>query len=342
MPADVGARASICYRQRLESVSGHGPSYSRHHQFFGTEGGRNDAGAAWALIAMHARFHDRRALRGALGLTAALFLVELVGGYVTNSLALLADAAHMFADVAALLLAFGALWISSRPASDTKTFGYYRVEILAALVNGLFLWLVVIYIGYEAYGRFQNPPVVKAGPMMLVAAAGLAVNVTCAWLLRPSEQSSLNLHSAFLHVLSDLLGSVGALIGAAVMLLTGWYGADPLISAGIGVLIIGSSWSLLREAVDVLLEAVPRHVDLDALRRALGEVPGLIEVHDLHVWTLTTGREALSAHVVANGNADHDDILDRIQRLSTERFHIDHITIQIERINRKDLEPVHF
>lgn len=291
---------------------------------------------------MHPRAHDQRALRLAVILTAALFLIELVGGYLTNSLALLADAAHMFADVAALLLAFWALWISTRPVSDTKTFGYYRVEILAAFINGLLLWLVVVYIGYEAWQRYQAPPVVKAGPMMVVAAVGLLVNVVCARLLQPHDDSSLNLRGAFLHVLSDLLGSVGALAAGAVMLTTGWYVADPLISAGIGVLIIGSSWGLIRDAVDVLMEAVPAHVDLDALRRALNEVPGTLEVHDLHVWTLTTGREALSAHAVIDGSADHDGVLDAMQRVSAERFHIDHVTIQIERTNRKEFEPVHF
>jgi cobalt-zinc-cadmium efflux system protein len=291
---------------------------------------------------MHPRAHDQRALRLAVILTAALFLIELVGGYLTNSLALLADAAHMFADVAALLLAFWALWISTRPVSDTKTFGYYRVEILAAFINGLLLWLVVVYIGYEAWQRYHAPPVVKAGPMMVVAALGLVVNVVCARLLQPHDDSSLNLRGAFLHVLSDLLGSVGALAAGAVMLTTGWYVADPLISAGIGVLIIGSSWGLIRDAVDVLMEAVPAHVDLDALRRALNEVPGTLEVHDLHVWTLTTGREALSAHAVIDGSADHDGVLDAMQRVSAERFHIDHVTIQIERTNRKEFEPGHF
>ncbi|HVN84962.1 MAG TPA: cation diffusion facilitator family transporter [Candidatus Binatia bacterium] len=290
---------------------------------------------------MHSRTHDRQALRLALVLTLTLFVVELVGGYLTNSLALLADAAHMFADVSALALAFGALWISSRAASDTKTFGYYRVEILAALVNGLFLWLVVVFIGYEASQRYAEPPPVKAEPMMVVAAIGLAVNVVCAWQLRPAEHSSMNLHGAFLHVVSDLLGSIGALLAGAVMLTTGWYVADPLISAGIGLLILYSSWGLIRDAVDVLMEAVPPHVDLDELRRALGEVPGTVEVHDLHVWTLTTGREALSAHAVVSGDADHDAVLDAMQQVSS-RFHIDHVTIQIETTNRKGHEPVHF
>jgi cobalt-zinc-cadmium efflux system protein len=291
---------------------------------------------------MHSRAHDRRALRLALWLTGALFVTEVIGGWLTNSLALLADAGHMLADVGALGLAWWALGMSERPVSDTKTFGYYRAEILAALLNGLCLWLVVIFIGYEAFERFREPPVVHAGPMTLVAAAGLAVNLLCAWLLNPHAGSSLNLRGAFLHVLSDLLGSIGAIGAGATMLLTGWYLADPLISAGIGVLIIGSSWELIRESVDILMEAVPRHVDIDAVRRALAEVPGAVEVHDLHVWTLTTGREALSAHVVVAGGADADDVLDSLQRVSAERFRIEHVTIQIEKTNRKELEPVHF
>jgi cobalt-zinc-cadmium efflux system protein len=265
-----------------------------------------------------------------------------VGGYLTNSLALMADAAHMFADVAALSLAFWAMWISTRPASDTKTFGYYRVEILAALLNGILLWLVVAYIGYEAFQRFLSPPVVKAGPMTLVATAGLTVNAVCAWLLRPTHGSSLNLRGAFLHVLSDLLGSLGAVLGGAIMITTGWYAADPLISGAICVLILTSSWTLIREAVDVLMEAAPSHIDLEALRQALAEVPGTVEVHDLHVWTLTTGREALSAHAVVEGDADPDEILDAMQRLSAEQFRIDHVTIQVEKTNRREQEPLHF
>src|SRR5438093_5955981 len=225
---------------------------------------------------MHERDHARElgALRSGLAATALLCVVELVGGYLTNSLALVSDAAHMFTDVAALGLALFALWICTRPASESKTFGYYRAEILAALVNGVVLWVVVYFILVEAWRRLHDPPVVAGKGMLALALAGLAVNLFVALRLREHRHRSLNLRGAYLHVLSDTLGSLGAVGAAVVILATGWQAADAVASAGIGALILFSSWTLVREAVDVLMEAVPAHVDVEALRCALEGVPG--------------------------------------------------------------------
>jgi len=281
------------------------------------------------------------ALRTALVFSSLLCVAELVGGYLTNSLALVTDAAHVFTDVAALALTLFALWICSRPASESKTFGYYRAEILAALVNGVVLWLVIALIVAEAWRRLQHPPVVAGRGMLAFAAVGLGINVFVALRLREHRDRSLNLRGAYLHVVSDLLGSVGALGAALVILLTGWYAADPLASVLIAVLILLSSWSLVREAVDVLMEAVPAHVDVEVLQRVLEGVPGTGEVHDLHVWTLTTGRYALSAHAVVTGDVDDDLLLARMADICAREFKIDHVTIQIEHESRRAAEPAH-
>jgi cobalt-zinc-cadmium efflux system protein len=285
--------------------------------------------------------HERAALRTGLAVSALLCIVEIVGGFLTNSLGLLSDAAHMFTDVAALALSLFALWICARPASETKTFGYYRAEILAALVNGVVLWVIVAVIVLEAWERFLDPPVVAGWGMAVIAALGLGVNVFVAARLHRHRQGSLNLRGAYLHVLSDLLGSVGALLAAAIILVTGWNGADAVVSVLIAALILYSSWQLVREAVDVLMEAVPAHVDLERLERALREVAGVAEVHDLHVWTLTTGRYALSAHAVAAGTVHDDGILAAMTTVCARDFGIEHVTIQIEHENRRASEPEH-
>ncbi len=281
------------------------------------------------------------ALRTGLVVSALLCVAELVGGWWTNSLALVSDAAHMFTDVAALGLTAFAVWIGTRPASGSKTFGWYRAEILAALVNGVVLWLIVFLIAVEAWHRLGAPPEVAGRGMFVVAAVGLAANVFVAVRLREHQQHSLTLRGAYLHVVSDLLGSLGALAAAAVILATGWYAADPAASLAIAALILLASWSLVREAVDVLMEAVPAHVDVDRLQRALEAVPGTGEVHDLHVWTLTTGRYALSAHAVATGATDDDAMLATMAELCARDFHIDHVTIQIEHASRRATEPAH-
>ena len=292
---------------------------------------------------MHARDHhrERGALRAGLALSAALFLAELIGGYLTNSLALLSDAAHLATDIGALGLTLFALWVGSRPASDTKTYGYYRAEILAALVNGVVLWMVVVLIALEAWQPLWTPPVVYGEGMLAFAALGLLGNLVIVFRLRRHEGDSLNLRAAYLHVVADLLGSVGALVAGVVILVTGWTIADPIASLVIVTLILYSSWQLVREAVDVLMEAVPAHVDLEQLRRALAAVPGTDEVHDLHVWSLTTGHCALSAHAVVSGALADDAVLAAMAELCARDFHIDHVTIQIEHESRRAAEPVH-
>jgi cobalt-zinc-cadmium efflux system protein len=284
---------------------------------------------------------ERRALQTGLAVSTALCIAEAIGGYWTNSLALLSDAAHMLGDVAALALTLFALWVGSRPASPSKTFGYYRAEILAALVNGVVLWVVVVFILSEAWRRVAAPPAVEAQGMLALALVGLIVNVLVARRLHGHAAHSLNLRGAYLHVLSDALGSVGALVAALVILTTGWELADTVASAGIAVLILGSSWSLVRESVDVLMEAVPAHVDLERLQATLEQVPGTLEVHDLHVWSLTTGHCALSAHAVVDGSVPGDDMLARMAAVCAREFHVDHVTIQLEQRNRRAEEPVH-
>jgi len=292
---------------------------------------------------MAARDSDREfaAVRVALLVSSILCLGELVGGYLTNSLALMSDAGHVFSDVVALGLALFAMWMCTRPASPQKTFGYYRAEILAALVNGVILWVVVILIALEAWQRLRHPPAVAGRGMLVLALLGLLANGFVALRLREHQEHSLNLRGAYLHVLSDLLGSIGAVAAAVAILAGGWNGADAIAAALIAALILVGSWALVREAVDVLMEAVPAHVDVTALQQALERVPGTDEVHDLHVWSLTTGRYALSAHAVANGAVADDAMLAAMAELCAREFRIDHVTIQIEHENRRAAEPGH-
>ena len=292
---------------------------------------------------MHARDHARElgAVRTGLFLASVLCLTEAVGGYLTNSLALVSDAAHVMGDVGALGLTLFALWVGTRPASESKTFGYHRAEILAALVNGVILWVVGILIVLEAWHRLQAPPAVAGPGMLAVALVGLAVNAFVARRLREHQGHSLNLRGAYLHVLSDLLGSIGAAVAGVVIVVGDWRPADALASLLIVGLILFGSWALVREAVDVLMEAVPAHIDVETLRLALERVPGTDEVHDLHVWSLTTGRYALSAHAVVIGAAGDDAILAAMADLCAREFQIEHVTIQIEHESRRAAEPAH-
>ncbi len=287
------------------------------------------------------RMVEQRALSSALLLTFGYLGVEIVGGLITNSLALLSDAAHMFTDVIALGLGLFGVWIAEQPATERKTYGYYRAEILVALVNGVVLWLVVLGILWEAWQRVVTPPIVHGEGMLGVAAIGLCVNLAAAWMLSGAASHNLTVRGALLHVVSDLLGSVGVLASGAVILMTGWTPADAVASVVIALLILVSSFGLIREAVDVLMEAVPRHIDLDALRRTLEEVPGATEVHDLHVWSLTTGHCALSAHAVVEESATGDHVLAEMSDRLAERFDIRHVTIQLEVRNRRHAEPTH-
>ena len=290
----------------------------------------------------HGRASDgRRRLTLVLVLTAVYMVAEAVGGWWTGSLALLADAGHMLTDVAALALALVALWFSARPATSSKTFGYHRLEILAALVNGVALVVISLLIFYEAYQRWSSPPTVRGNVVMIVASGGLLINLVCAWILHAPHEVDLNIRGAWLHVISDALGSVGAIVAGAIMSLYGWYTADPLFSALIGILIVWSSWRLIREATNVLLEGTPAHINLAAVEEAILRTEGVDDVHDLHVWTITSGREALSAHVIHAYSTSQPELLKELRTKLHDRFGVDHLTIQMETPDFED-ETFHF
>lgn len=285
---------------------------------------------------------NRRSLWIVFGLTFTYFLVEVVGGLLTNSLALLADAAHMLTDVGGLGLALFAAWMSAKPATPQRTYGYYRVEILAALTNAVVLFLMAFFILSEAYRRFREPPEVSSLPMMGVAAVGLVVNLIGMRMLRKASGESLNMQGAYLEVVSDLLGSVGVMVAGAVMLTTGWYYADPLFSVVIGLFILPRTWGLMKQAVNVLLEATPARVNLAEVERTLLGIEGVASVHDLHVWTITSGLDALSGHVVLAAGvepAGADAVVERAAAILKESFQIGHTTIQVGRTDRKAGEP---
>ena len=272
----------------------------------------------------------RKRLTLALVLAAVYMLAEVAGGFLSNSLALLADAGHMLTDVAALGLSLFAIWAAQRPATPKRTYGYRRMEILAALVNGATLVAIAVLIFAEAYRRWSNPPGVKGGLMLAVACGGLAVNLAALWILRGGREESLNVRGAWLHVVTDTLGSAQAIAAGALISGFGWYWADPLASVLIGLLVIISSLGLLRESVEVLMEGVPGHVKLDEVAEVMACVPGVKAVHDLHVWTITSGFVALSAHVVVAPECP-EDVLWRVRAAIHDRFGIEHSTIQVER-----------
>ncbi|MGQ9572309.1 MAG: cation diffusion facilitator family transporter [Dehalococcoidia bacterium] len=276
------------------------------------------------------RRHSQRALLLAFVITLCFLVVEVVGGVLTNSLALLADAGHMLSDVAALGLGMFAIWMAMRPATATRTYGLHRVEILAALANGIILVLIALYIFWQAAERFLDPPEVQSLPMLVVAAAGLGANAASGAILYRHSGGSLNVRAAFLHVLGDAFGSVGVIAAGIVMLTTGWFVADPIISMLIGTLILVSAWRLLRESLGVLLEAAPAHVDAKEVEAALKAVDGVAGVHDLHVWTVTCGFVALTCHVEVDGSCDTQEMLGELCRMLNERYGIRHVTIQPE------------
>lgn len=287
---------------------------------------------------------NQRALIITFALTFGYFIVEVVGGILTNSLALLADAAHMLTDVFGLGLALFAIWISQKPATPQKTYGYYRVEILAALTNTIVLFFISFYILYEAYYRFKSPPEVASLPMMIIAVVGLSINLFGIWILRSGAKASLNVQGAFLEVVSDALGSVGVIIAGLIMFFTGWYYADPIFSVLIGLFILPRTWKLLTQAVNVLLEGTPAHINVAAVEQAMLKLNGVGAIHDLHVWTITSGIEALSAHVVLNQGGDSEaatNILDDLNTTLKREFGIDHTTIQIETLSSRDKETGH-
>lgn len=279
------------------------------------------------------RAQGQRGLALALGITVTFLVVEGIGGLLTNSLALLADAGHMLSDVAALGLALFALWFARRPHTHQRTYGYLRTEVLAALLNGVALTLVALWILVQATERLRDPPVVDSLPMLLVALGGLGANAASAVVLRRSAGESLNVRGAFFHVLSDLLGSAGAVAAGVLMLAFGWYLADPIISLLVVALIMVNAMRLLRETVHVLLEGTPAGVDIQALEQAMTGLPGVAAVHDLHAWTITSGYNAMSAHVVVEPGTrgvQREGLLREIQRRVQGRFPIQHMTIQVE------------
>lgn len=279
----------------------------------------------------HAHELSRRRLTLVLAITAVFMIVELVGGLLSNSLALIADAAHMLTDVGALGLSLFVLWFSRRPARPEKTYGYLRLEILAALINGVTLVVIAIAIFWQAYQRLLRPQEVAGGLMLAVSTAGLIVNLIAAWLLHGSAEHNLNLRGAYLHVIGDLVGSAGAIIAAVLIITTGLVIADPIISVIVGVLVLYSSWKLVRESVDVLLESVPAHIDLLAVRKTIDDIPGVDQVHDLHVWTVTSGMVCMSGHAVVQNPEHNQRVLQEIHTALRDRFGISHITVQLER-----------
>ncbi|MBJ7403099.1 MULTISPECIES: cation diffusion facilitator family transporter [Bradyrhizobium] len=273
--------------------------------------------------------HAKR-LAWALAMTATYMIAEVIGGLVTGSLALLADAAHMLTDVGGLALALLAIRFAAREATPQRTFGYLRMEVLSALANAVVLLLLTVYILYEAYQRFQSPPEVLSGPMLIVAAIGLAVNLVSMWLLSSGSSESLNVKGAYFEVLSDMLGSIGVIVAALLMMWKGWVLADPIIGAGIGLFIVPRTWSLLSQVTHILMEGTPPNVDTAAIEKKLLAIPGTVAVHDLHVWTVTSGFDAMSCHLVVADMSAGREALREARNLMKAEYGIEHTTIQIE------------
>ena len=322
---------------------GHPSEGHAHHHDHGHPHGRKgrwDAGRGSAERAI-----EHRRLLLTLGVAVAGMIVEAVGGWVTNSHALLSDAGPMLADVGAITLSLFALRVASRPADAKRTYGYYRLEILAALANGALLLLLAVGIGVEAYHRLRNPEPVQYRMVIVVACIGMALNGAGMWFTHGGQHSSMNLRSTYLHLAGDLLNSLGVLISAALIAVTGRLEIDAAVSFLIALTIVWGAWRLCKEAVDVLLEAVPAHVELSGVHEALGKLAGVAAVHDLHVWTITSGMVALSCHIVVvcegPGCRSHDSILGEAREVLREKFQIEHTTIQFESDSYKHDELVH-
>ena len=280
----------------------------------------------------HAAGANKKALAVVLSFTLTYMFAEIIGGLITGSLALLADAAHMASDNVALGLALFAFWLAAKPPTPNRSFGYKRGEILAALFNGITIVAISIWIFYEAYNRFQDPPEVLGGWMMVVAVIGLIVNIAGMIILQRSAGENLNMQGALRHVLADLLGSVGVIVAAIVIIVTGWSYADPIISVFIGVLVIFSSWKLLRDSVSILLESSPPGIDAEEVGNKMAGVEGVEEVHDLHIWMVTSGFPALAAHVLVGADEDCHERRRELEGLIAEEFDIDHTTLQVDHV----------
>jgi cobalt-zinc-cadmium efflux system protein len=287
----------------------------------------------------HGASSTRRRLALALALAAAYMVAEIIGGILTGSLALLADAGHMLSDTAALALALFAAWVASRPADQRWTYGHARAEILAALAQGVALVAVALIIAFEALERLGAPQPVRGLGMLIVATGGLAVNVAALLILNPGRSQSLNVRGAWLHVLSDALGSVGAMGAGALIWLFGWNWADPVACLAICTLVLYSAWHLIREALDILMEAAPSGLDVGDIERSLSAVDGVRSVHDLHVWSVAHGQIALSCHLVVPRDGRSTPLLSEVYSMLGARFGIDHATIQVEPEDFADQTP---
>jgi cobalt-zinc-cadmium efflux system protein len=282
--------------------------------------------------------HHRGHLTAVFALTLGVFVLQLVGGVASGSLALIADAGHNFTDVAGVGLALLAIRVGARPATQGRTFGYLRLEILAAVVNAVFLFGIAAIVLIEAVRRWSDPPGIASGLMLAIAVVGLVANGVSLYLLKDAQHASLNMRGAYLEVMGDLAGSVAVLVAAVVIAVTGWRQADALASILIALLILPRTWALLRDAVDVLLEATPKGIDLDQIRRHIIGVAGVADVHDLHAWTITSGMNVVSAHVVLRPGADPPAVLDELCSCLAGDFDIEHSTFQLETSDRRRLE----
>lgn len=281
-------------------------------------------------VARAASAHKRR-LAWVLGLVVVFMVAEVVGGILTGSLALLSDAGHMATDALGLGMALAAIVAADRAGRSThRTFGLYRLEILAALANAVLLFAVAGYVLWEAYQRIQDPPEILSGPMLIVAVIGLVVNIVGWWVLREGAEESINVEGAYLEVLADLIGSIAVIAAALIVRYTGWAYADPIFGAAIGVFILPRAWRLGGQAVRILVQAAPTSLDMDELRRRLAGLPDVTDVHDLHVWTLTSGMNVASVHLMTPAGADSHNVLDQARQLLETDYAIDHATLQVE------------
>lgn len=283
---------------------------------------------------------NKKGLLIALLITTGIMFLEFFGGLFTNSLALLSDSGHMLSDASALLLSLVAIWFSSKPPSSVRTFGGYRFEILAALFNGITLFVIAGFIVWEAFGRFVEPPTVASGTMMLIAAIGLFANLLSALaLMRKGDvKNNVNLRGAYLHVLGDALGSIGAIVAGILMLLFDWFIADPIISVVVALLILKSAWGLIKHSVHILMEGTPRAIDQTEVKAALEKIEGVLDVHDLHIWTITSGLDSLSCHIVIEDEKKGQYILQQALDKLKVTFHLEHATIQVETAEIKHSE----
>ncbi|NIK79647.1 cobalt-zinc-cadmium efflux system protein [Paenibacillus castaneae] len=294
----------------------HGHSHSHDDHLGHHHGPNNKAGLLIALI-----------------ITGGIMFLEFAGGLLTHSLALLADSGHMLSDTAALALSLAAMWFAVRASSPKRTYGFHRFEVLAALLNGITLFVIAAFIIAEAIKRFGEPPVVASGTMMIIAIIGLLTNLASAWfLMRNGDvKDNLNVRSAYLHVIGDAIGSVGAIIAGLLMSLFSWYMADPIISVVVALLILRSAWGIIQSTVHILMEGTPASVNVEQVTTALLHIQGVKEVHDLHVWTITSGLHSLSSHLIVEDEADCQTILQEAIQLIADKFHIEHTTLQIEK-----------